>query len=57
MKGLDYMAPPGPVSKCWQEKMAKKPHENRNFRTIHVIFAIKIFRITLSMILKQLVVL
>ena len=46
MISLDPMAPPGPVSKCWLQKMAKKPHENRNFRTKHVIFAIKIFHVT-----------
>ena len=32
----------------------QKAHEKRSFRTIHVIFAMKIFRVTLSTILKQL---
>ena len=40
---MGYMAPPGPVLKCWLQEMAKKPHENKNFRSIHVILALKNF--------------
>ena len=54
MKSLDYMAPPGPALKYWLQKMAKK---TRNFRTMHAIFAIKMFRVTLSTIFKQVVLL
>ena len=57
MKSRDYISPPAPVSKCWLQKMAQKAPQNKNVRTTHIIFATNIFSVTLSTILKQLVLL
>ena len=58
MKSLDYMDPLGADSQCWLQKMAKKPHEKTGISGPYMyVLALKIFRVTLSTILKQRVLL